>query len=342
MRNILIVGAGFSGSVIARLLAEQGFHITLIDKRPHIGGNAFDSFNEHGIRVHQYGPHIFHTSNTKVFEFLSRFTTWLPYQHKVKAILNDGRLVTLPVNAETTEIVGKENVIDTFFRPYTEKMWGMKLEDVSPDILNRVPIRDDLNELYFPNDTIQCMPENGYTAMFEKMLNHPNIRIQLNSEFQKSMEVEFDFIFNSMPIDVYYNYEFGELPYRSIKFHTQHIPAVKLFPVSNVNFTHTGKFTRLTEWKNYPNHGDNEVYSTLTFEEPCDYKDNNHERYYPVKDSNGKNREIYNKYAQLNHPKMVFIGRLGLYAYLDMHQCVNAALITAEQFLSKHPNPDIS
>ncbi len=339
MKNILIVGAGYSGSVIGRILAEHGLKITIIDKRNHIGGNAFDYTDDLGIRVHKYGPHLFHTSNQKVVDFLSQFTEWTPYLHKVKALLKDGRFATLPVNAESANMVGKENVIDIFVRPYSEKMWGMKLEDISTDIINRVPIREDLNELYFPNDHFQNLPTHGYTKMFENILNHPKISISLNTQFEKNMEKDFDYIFNSMPIDEYYEYLYGELPYRSLKFHIQQIPMPKILPVCQVNFTHEGKFTRVSEWKNLPNHGTNNFNTTVTFEEPCDYKDNNHERFYPVKDSNGKNREIYNKYAQLEHPKMTFIGRLGLYAYLDMDQCVNSALKTAEQFLTKHKIP---
>ena len=182
-RRILIVGAGFSGAVIARELAAANYSVFIIDKRNHIGGNAFDFQNEHGIRVHKYGPHIFHTNAVDVFNWLSKFTEWIPYKHKVKAQLKDGRYVTLPVNKETSAIVGKENVISTFIRPYSEKMWGMKLEELDPNILNRVPIRDDLNEFYFPNDEFQVMPKDGYIEIFKNILDHQNIKVTLNSSF---------------------------------------------------------------------------------------------------------------------------------------------------------------
>jgi UDP-galactopyranose mutase len=332
-RIILIVGAGFSGAVIARELAEANYSVTVLDKRDHIGGNAFDFQNEHEIRVHKYGPHIFHTNAIDVFNWLSKFTEWIPYKHKVKAQLNDGRYVTLPVNKETSAIVGKENVISTFIRPYSEKMWGIKLEDLDPNILNRVPIRDDLNEFYFPNDEFQVMPKNGYTEIFKNILDHPNINVKLNTSFSKSMEKDYDHIFCSMPIDEYYEYIFGPLPYRSIKFTDVHFPTSFVLPNSVVNFTHTGPETRVTEWKQLPNHGVNEQTTTLTYETPCDYTENNLERYYPVKDLSGYNRELYLKYKNIENPKVTFIGRLGMYAYLDMDQCVNSALQVAKRFL---------
>ena len=334
--KILVVGAGFSGAVIARQLTQDWHNVTIIDKRDHIGGNCYDYVDANRIRVHKYGPHLFHTNNKDVVDYLSRFTEWVEYKHKVKAILSDGQYVTLPVNAETASIVGKENVIDTFIRPYTKKMWGMDIEELDPDIINRVPIRDDMNELYFPNDEYQLMPVDGYTALFEKMLDHPLITVKLSTEFDKSMEDDYDFIFNSMPIDQYYDYQFGELPYRSIKFENVSLPTPKALPVATVNFTHNGPYTRVTEWKNIPNHGIDDAHTTLTYEMPCDYKDNNLERYYPVKDKDGKNRELYKKYAELNHPKMEFIGRCGLYVYIDMHMAVASALATAKRFLNTH------
>jgi UDP-galactopyranose mutase len=333
MNKILIVGSGFSGAVIARELAEAGLHITIIDKRNHIGGNAYDFKNEMGIRVHKYGPHLFHTNNKKVFDWLSRFTEWVEYKHKVKAMLDNGQLVTLPINNETREIVGEEKLVETFIRPYSEKMWGMKLEDLDPQIINRIPSRKDDNELYFPDDEYQVMPKYGYTKLFENILEHDNISVMLNTEFYKEREVEYDFIFNSMPIDEYFDFCYGELPYRSIKFTNINLPLPRIFPVSVVNFTHKGPNTRVVEWKNIAEHGTNDRITTLTYEEPCDYKENNMERFYPVKDISNKNRELYNRYLKLVNPNMKFIGRLGLYAYLDMHQCVNNALNSATEYL---------
>lgn len=336
MSKILVVGAGMSGAVVARELAEAGHKVTIIDKRDHIGGNCYDYEDDNGIRIHKYGPHIFHTNNKEVVDWLGRFTEWVPYQHKVKAILKDGQYVTLPVNRQTKEIVGEENVIDTFIRPYTKKMWGMDIEQLDPSILSRVPIRDDDNELYFPNDEYQFMPKDGYTAMFEKMFNHENIAVETGVEYEKRFEQDYDFVFNSMPIDQYFNFQFGRLPYRSIRFHMVSIPTPSLLPVPCVNFTHSGPYTRMTEWKKFPCHGENDQMTVITYEEPCDYMENNFERYYPVKDLQGENRDIYKKYREMTPDNMEFIGRCGLYVYIDMHQAVASSLATAKRYLSEN------
>lgn len=337
LNKILVVGAGFSGAVIARILSENGFLVDVIDKRSHIAGNAFDYINPHNILVHQYGPHLFHTNNKSVFEFLSRFTDWVDYQHRVKAILDTGELLTLPVNIETKNRVGEDKVIDTFIRPYSEKMWGLKLEEISPDIINRVPVRNDTNELYFPDDEFQAMPKEGYTKMFENLLDHPNIQVKLETEFHKDMEEAYRHVFNSMPIDEYYEYSLGPLPYRSLKFHHVDLPIPRIFPVCQVNFTNTGPYTRVVEWKNIPNSPQNPMFTSLTYEEPCSYTDNNNERFYPVKDASGQNRALYLQYKQIENPKTTFIGRLGQYVYLDMHQVVSSSMATAEKFLKENP-----
>ncbi|QWD86477.1 FAD-dependent oxidoreductase [Polynucleobacter paludilacus] len=334
--NILIIGAGFSGAVIARELADQGHKITVIEKRNHIGGNAYDFLNEHGIRQHLYGPHLFHTSNQEVVDWLSRFTEWTPYFHKVKAMLSSGQLVTLPVNQETIEIVGEKNILDIFFRPYSKKMWGLNLEEIDAEILNRVPIRNDQNELYFPDDKFQGLPSKGYTNLFVNIFDHPQIKVLLNKPYSNGIEAAFDFIFNSMPIDEFFDYSCGVLPYRSIKFHNFTLPIPRLFPVSVVNFTHSEPYTRVTEWKNLPNHGDSQSHTSLTIEEPCDFTENNYERYYPVKDVLGANRKIYKLYEGLVPHNMEFIGRCGLYAYMDMHQAINSALKTVKRFSERN------
>jgi len=337
LNKVLVVGAGFSGAVIARILSENGFLVDVIDKRSHIAGNAFDYLNHHNILVHQYGPHLFHTNNQSVFEFLSRFTDWVDYQHRVKAMLDTGELLTLPVNLDTKNKVGEDKVIDTFIRPYSEKMWGLKLEEISPDIINRVPIRYDMNELYFPDDHFQAMPSGGYTKMFENLLTHPNIQVKLTTEFHKDMEDVYMHVFNSMPIDEYYDYSLGPLPYRSLKFHHVDLPIPRLFPVCQVNFTNTGPYTRVVEWKNIPNSPQNPLFSSLTYEEPCSYTENNNERFYPVKDASGQNRALYMEYKQIENPKTTFIGRLGQYVYLDMHQVISSSMATAAKFVKDNP-----
>ena len=326
MSKYLVVGAGFSGAVLARELADAGHHVDVIEKRHHIAGNAYDFINDVGIRVHAYGAHLFHTNNQRVYDYLARFTEWVPYLHKVKARLADGRLVTLPVNRETKEIVGEENVLDIFYRPYNRKMWGLELEQLDPSIMQRVPIRDDMNELYFPNDQFQAMPKYGYTELIRNMLDHENIDWSTGVEFNKIMEKHYDQVFNSMPIDVYYDFEHGQLPYRSIKFQHVNLPIRRLQPVTTVNLTDDGPVTRMTEWKNIVGHDNHRDVTTITFETPCDYTENYHERYYPVKDVSGDNRARYEKYASIKNDKVTFIGRCGKYVYIDMHQAVNMSL----------------
>ncbi|MBT6170307.1 MAG: NAD(P)-binding protein [Flavobacteriaceae bacterium] len=333
MKKILVVGSGLTGSVISRVLAENNFEITLIDKRDHIAGNVYDFVNDKNIRVHKYGPHLFHTNNKKVVDFIKRFSEWVDYKHRVKAILEDGRYVTLPVNTETKKIVGEKNIISTFFRPYSEKMWGLKLEEISPDIINRVPIRDDNNEYYFPNDKYQFLPKEGYTVFVKNILDHKKINIKLSTPFKREMEDNYDYIFNSMPIDEYYNYKFGNLKYRSIKFRNIDFPSPKLLPVTTVNFTHHAKFTRMTEWKHLPFHGLNDTFTTITIEEPCSFEENNNEKYYPVKDVKGVNRSLYLKYKNIENKKVQFVGRLGMYSYLNMDQCISHAMKSAENFI---------
>jgi UDP-galactopyranose mutase len=211
-------------------------------------------------------------------------------------------------------------------------MWGLEIEELDPSILSRVPIRKDLNELYFPNDTFQALPKEGYSEMVRRILDHPNIKVSLNTAFSRGMEMDFLHTFNSMPIDEYFDFDLGELPYRSIKFHTYTLPAPRLLPVACVNFTHDGPSTRVTEWKHFPNSGNNPYFTTITVEEPCDYKENNYETYYPVKDIFSKNKGRYTRYASRCPADVSFIGRCGLYAYLDMHQAVSSSLAIANRF----------
>ena len=330
--SFLVVGAGFAGAVIAHELANDGHQVTLIDERDHIGGNAYDYTNEHGIRIHKYGPHIFHTSNEKVYNWVTQFGEWVEYKHKVKAQLSNGEYVTLPVNKLTKEIVGEENILDIFYRPYTKKMWDKEIEELDPNILKRVAVRDDDNEYYFPKDIYQIMPKDGYTKVFEKILDHQNIVVKLNTPFHKDMESDYQHVFNSMPIDVYYDYRFGELPYRSLKFHNVNLPMVRALPASVVNFTNNSPYTRIAEWKNFPEHGSNDKWTTLTYEEPCDYIDNDYQRYYPVKDIDGINQTIYKTYKEIKNTKVTFIGRCGMYVYIDMHQAIMSSLATVKRF----------
>jgi len=335
IKKILIVGCGLSGCVIARELAEAGYLVDIIDKRPHVAGNCYDYEDEHGIRIHKYGPHIFHTSNQKTFDWMSRFTEWVDYEHKVLALLADGNFVPFPPNDTTLKSVSRENLVDTFYRPYSEKMWGQNIEKLDQSILSRVPIRDGDEDRYFPTDKYQKLPKNGYTQVVKRILAHNNITVHLNRAFQKSMEGKYDHIFNSMPIDEYYDYCFGDLPYRSIKFDLSYLHNGIGYPAAVVNFTDDGPHTRVTEWKKFPGHCNKTTpVSAITKERPCDYRDNDFERYYPVKDKDGANRVIYNRYRKIPKDKMTFIGRCGMYVYIDMDQAVSSSLAVSRAFFT--------
>lgn len=369
--SILIVGAGFAGAVYARTLAEAGYKVQVIDRRPHIGGNCFDYVHESGVRVHQYGPHLFHTSNNRVVEWLSRFTEWTPYEHKVVAKLPDGRLLPLPVNLDTVNgIFGLEldtpeqvaaqlrsvsvrrepianaedwlyanigpDLTNLFFRPYTKKMWDLDLTEMEADVVKRIQVRIDRDNRYFPTDTFQAMPTHGYTAIFERIFDHPNIKVRLNETFDKKMLLEFAHCFNSMPIDEFFDFELGELPYRSIRFHLHEHQIDASGGNVTVNYTDAGPHTRETWWHNIPDHHEVKTGVVLaTVEEPCDYRDNNFERYYPIKMSDGRYDKLYSQYKARADSLggLTFIGRCGTYQYLDMHQAINQSMQGVRKWL---------
>lgn len=332
-KQILVVGAGFAGATIAHQLASQGFSVHVIDSRDHIGGNAYDFVNEYGITIHKYGAHIFHTSNKTVFDYLSNFTEWIPYQHKVVA-KDKENFVIFPPQKSYVDSVGLEYVFNTFYKPYTKKMWALTTDEIDESVLKRVPVRNDDSDLYFPDAVYQYLPKYGYTNLIKNMLDHTNIQYQTSIKFDKTMENNYDHVFNSMPIDVYYDFIYGHLPYRSIKFHTTVKNCERLSTHPIINFTDDGIYTRMIEWKNFPNHGYNSSHTSITYEEPCDYIDNYMERYYPVKDAKGINREIYKKYKEIPNDKVTFIGRCGMYVYIDMDQAVASSLATAQKYMN--------
>lgn len=334
-KNILVVGAGLTGLTIANSLARAGWQVLIIDKRDHIGGNIFDEITEAGIRVHRYGPHIFHTRNQRVADYVQEFAEWTPYRHKVQAYVEGKGYFTFPPNDATRAAFSDNALLETFFVRYSEKMWAIPFDRVDPDILNRLPKLEGMADEYFPNDDFQGFPKSGYTNFAERLADHPRITVQLGTPFTKDMVAGHHFVFNSMSIDEYFDFRFGRLPYRSIKFHTVELPLPHTLPVPTVNFTHTGIHTRVTEWKNYPGHGANPEKTVLTFEEPCAAEANGFEPFYPVKDAAGANRELYRRYlALVDTDTMKFVGRCGSYAYLDMDQAINQGLSAAQQFLA--------
>lgn len=370
LKKVLIVGAGFAGAVIARVLAESGqYAITIIDRRDHIGGNTYDPVCPRtGQRYHQYGPHIFHTNNLEVLEFASRFTDWTPYKHKVKAYVEGIGQVPMPINLDTLNtfyskklkseddvkkflssvrepvenprnaleylrnVYGAE-LTELFFSRYTKKMWNLDLEEISSAVVKRVGVHYDSNPYYF-DDKYQVMPKHGYLPLFENMLEHPLIEVQVSQAFDQRMENDFHHVFNSMPIDEYFNYEFGELPYRSIIFDD----SVKLAfepEVAVVNFTDSNKFTRVTNWELFPGLGGGNL-SKLTHETPCSYKENALERYYPLNTVDKTPQKTYRKYkefAKKSSDKITFIGRCGQYIYYNMDQVIANSLAISSKFL---------
>jgi len=370
MKRVLVVGAGFAGATVARALADSGrFAVEVIDSRNHVAGNAFDPIDENlKLRVHRYGPHIFHTNDQGIFDYLSRFTEWLPYRHKVEAWVENTGYVPLPINRltlnrlfglslqneaevkafldtqcshhahpanalEVAENVFGSELTQLFFGRYTLKMWGLQLSELPAAVLQRLPVRYDDNCDYF-NDRFQAMPKNGYLTLIENMLDHAAIEVRVNCRFEKALEAEYLHVFNSMPIDVYFGQCFGALPYRSIKFEHRVVDELTQ-PVPTVNFTDEGVYTRQTEWRLYPGCDLGANKSLLTREIPCGYEDNHYERYYPVKTVDGWPQRLYAQYQELARSltHMTFIGRCGQYIYYDMHQVVANSLKIANDFL---------
>jgi UDP-galactopyranose mutase len=353
--DYLIVGAGFAGSVLAeRLATELNKRVLIIDKRSHIGGNAYDHYNDDGILIHRYGPHIFHTNAQRIVDYLSRFTKWRPYEHRVLARV-DEKLVPIPINLTTLNhlyeldldeggaeqflasraqpvetIRTSEDVVinqvgrelyEKFFRGYTRKQWGLDPSQLDKSVTSRVPTRTNTDDRYF-QDEFQQMPLYGYTRMFENMLDHPNIKIMLNADFQEvRREVSYKHLIYSGPIDEYFDYRYGKLPYRSLAFRHETVDVEQFQPVAVVNYPSEDiSYTRITEYKHLT--GQQHARTALTYEFPRAEGD----PYYPV--PRPENAELYKKYQALAEatPDVTFVGRLGTYRYYNMDQVVGQAL----------------
>lgn len=366
MFDYLVVGAGFAGCVLAERLARVlNRRVLLIDKRPHIGGNAYDHYNDHGILVHKYGPHIFHTNSRQVFEYLSQFTDWRQYEHRVVASV-DGQLVPIPINLDTInrlyglalnsqqvekffesvaepveQVRTSEDVVvsrvgrelyQKFFRNYTRKQWGLDPSELDASVTSRVPVRNNRDDRYF-SDTYQAMPLHGYTRMFENMLDHPNIKIMLNTDFRELegalMAKE---IIYTGPVDEFFDYRFGKLPYRSLQFkhetHNRHVYQ----PAPVVNYPNEHPYTRVTEFKYLT--GQEHPKTSIVYEYPMDDGD----PYYPV--PRPENKEIHKKYKALADETsgVHFVGRLATYQYYNMDQVTAQALTVFKQIMSREDN----
>jgi UDP-galactopyranose mutase len=365
MFDWLIVGAGFAGSVLAeRLAVERGDKVLLIDRRNHVGGNAYDRHDAAGLLIHQYGPHIFHTNSDQVFNYLSRFTTWRPYEHRVLAAVDD-RLLPIPINLDTinrlyglsltsdeleawlqsraepvNEIRTSEDVVvsrigrelyEKFFRGYTRKQWGVDPSQLDKSVTARVPTRTNQDDRYF-SDQYQCMPAGGYTRMFERMLDHPNIKIMLQTDFADICnEFPADRTIFTGPIDEFFGYKYGKLPYRSLRF--EHVTLDKEWhqPVAVVNYPQTQEYTRITEYKHLT--GQQHARTSLTYEYPTDEGD----PYYPI--PRPENAQLFKQYEMLakETPNVWFVGRLATYRYYNMDQVVGQALATFRRIEAQLP-----
>jgi UDP-galactopyranose mutase len=372
MFDYLIVGAGFAGSVLAERLAnDAGKKVLIIDRRNHIGGNAYDFYDDAGILIHKYGPHIFHTNSPEVFSYLSRFTQWRPYEHRVLTTV-EGKLLPIPINLDTVnKLYGKnftseeleeffnsikedvkhihtsEDVVvsqvgrdlyEKFFRGYTRKQWGMDPSELDKAVTSRIPTRTNQDDRYF-TDTYQAMPLHGYTRMFEKMLTHPNIHIMLNTDYRDLKGViPYKKLIFTGPVDEYFDYCYGKLPYRSLNFVHKTYDVRQFQPVAVVNYPNDHEYTRITEYKHLT--GQTNEKTSVTYEFPCWDGD----PYYPV--PKPENAELYQKYKNLadETPDVHFVGRLATYRYYNMDQVVAQALATynklsqrtlAEQLVTK-------
>lgn len=360
--DVLVVGAGFAGSVSARVLADAGRHVLVIDKRNHIGGNAYDAYDERGVLIHAYGPHIFHTNAKRIIEWLSRFTDWRFYEHRVLASV-DGQLLPIPINRTTLNrlygqnldeagaaawfekvreprdpIRTSEDVVfnsvgrdlcDKFFRGYTRKQWGLDLSELSAGVAARIPTRTNDDDRYF-TDTYQFMPRDGYTSMFRLMLDHPNITVQLNTDyFAVRNRIHANHTVYTGPIDAFFDHCYGRLPYRSLRFEHQHLPQTEQFQkVGTVNYPTEYAYTRVTEFKHLT--GQTHGSTSIVYE----YPQAEGEPYYPI--PRPENEALFKHYdaLALARTDVTFVGRLAQYRYYNMDQIVAAALKSAKDIES--------
>jgi UDP-galactopyranose mutase len=354
MLDYLIVGAGFAGSVLAERLARgSNKKVLILDRRNHVGGNAYDHYDQAGILVHRYGPHIFHTNSKDIFDYLSRFTGWRNYEHRVLASV-DGQLLPIPINLDTinklyglslntTQVeeflqaraekrdtirtsedvvvskVGRE-LYEKFFRGYSRKQWGLDPSELDASVTSRVPTRTNRDDRYF-TDAYQSMPSLGFTRMFENMLDHPNIKILLNADYREVLKyVPFRKMIYTGPIDEYFDFRYGKLPYRSLHFkhETHDRPIFQPAPV--INYPNEHAFTRVTEMKYLT--GQEHAKTSILYEFPSQEGD----PYYPV--PRPENSLLYKKYHALasETPNTHFVGRLATYRYYNMDQVVGSAL----------------
>jgi UDP-galactopyranose mutase len=352
--DTLVVGAGFAGATMAERLASQlGQRVLVVEKRTHVGGNAHDRHDAHGVLIHPYGPHIFHTNSAEIFDHLSQFTAWRPYEHRVLASV-DGQLVPFPINLDTVNrlyglalgghelpawfasvaepretvrtsedaVVSKvgRDLYQKFFRGYTRKQWALDPSELDAGVAARVPARTNRDDRYF-TDTFQAMPKEGYTRMFERMLAHPNISVMTNTDYRDVIGlVPHGHVVYTGPIDAWFDHKFGRLPYRSLEFQHEHLHRERFQATGTVNYPNEHAWTRITEFKHIT--GQEHAGTSIVYEIPRADGD----PYYPV--PRPENAELYKRYeAEADRLEGVtFVGRLATYKYYNMDQVVGQAL----------------
>ena len=367
--DLLVVGAGYAGSVIAERFASQcGSRVLVVDRRDHIAGNAYDYYDEHGVRVHRYGPHIFHANARHIVEYLDRFTDWRPYEHRVVAKVGE-QLLPMPINRDTVNrlygldlrtdedvaefyasraepvehirtsedaVVSKvgRDLYEKFFRSYTRKQWERDPSELHASVCARIPLRTNTDDRYF-TDEHQAMPAHGYTAMFERILDHPGIEISLATDYEDVKdELEYRHLVYTGPIDKFFDYRFGALPYRSLEWELENRPTPDgglVQPVGSINFPSPDvPYTRTTEFRHLTGQSPHET-STIAVEYPRSEGD----PYYPI--PNDETRALYRRYEALagEREDVTFVGRLARYQYLNMDQVVGQALSTFERMLER-------
>jgi len=362
----IVVGAGLAGSAAARVLAESGMKVVVIEKLSHVAGHCHDMKNEEGITVHTYGPHIFHTNNREVWQFVNRFTDFNYYQHKVLSYA-EGRMIPFPINRDTiAEVFGLtlstnevrgflseevsrsqfndpprnfrdaivsqvgERLYELFFKNYTTKQWERDPELLSPEVARRIPVRENRDSRYF-TDKYQGIPSEGYTRMIERMLDHPNIEVRLNTDyFDIEEKLTLSMTVYTGPLDRYFEYEFGELEYRSLELEFKTFDQEFYQPVATVNYPNDYDWTRITEFKHFL--GEKSKRTTVCFEYP---KSSGEPYYIVMSDDNLEKREKYMKnVAELEATgKVLFIGRLAEYKYYNMDQVIAESLSKTQQWL---------
>src|ERR1700712_4456418 len=366
--DYLVVGAGFAGRILAeRLATVLGQRVLIVDKRPHIGGNAYDRYDDSGVLIHPYGPHIFHTNSEDIFDYLTQFTEWRPYQHRVLASV-DGQMVPMPINLDTInklyglsltsfevekffesvaekkdEIKTSEDVVvskvgrelyNKFFRGYTRKQWGLDPSELDASVTARVPTRTNRDDRYFA-DKFQAMPRHGYTRMFERMLAHPNIKVMLNCDYRDIVDViPWKHMVYTGPVDAFFDYKYGKLPYRSLRFEHVNVAKEQFQAVGTVNYPNDYGYTRISEFKHIT--GQECASTSVVYEYPCAEGD----PYYPV--PRPENAQLYERYRALAAATtgVYFCGRLANYRYFNMDQVVGQALATFKKLHAAHQAAD--